>query len=361
MAKLTLKLLLFLPVLDILVGVNYFVDPANLFQSYEYERGVAKILLEEKNVANIMNFDERVLQRLYISALKKKKDIVVLGSSRSMGINAGLFPGKALFNSSVSGATVEDYAAIYQLYRKNGLAPKFLIIGLDPWILNKYNEQNRWRSLAPEYNEIAKIMMPDKRRFQAGNMLQKYAELFSPGYFQTSVRVLVNNIFLPKKEKDRCFPTTDQVSDYSLKLSDGSLSYDKKYRTRTTEEAYKEATSYAMQRPVYSLGNFDKLDKDSMKRLEGFIDLARRDKITVVFFLPPYHPKTYSLLIASGQYNEIVKAEQYFLALAAAKKIKVLGSYDPDKCSLSGADYYDGMHIRNESLGKILYDELCFR
>jgi hypothetical protein len=352
-AKLTIKLLLFLPIIGTLVGLNYYCDPANLFQSYDYERGIAAILLEGKNVANVKNFDERALQRLYISALKAPKDIVVLGSSRSLGIGAWLFPDKTFFNSSVAGATIEDYAAIYQLYRKNGLVPKILIIGVDPWVLNRYNDQPRWRSLAPEYNEIAKILVPGKRYFESDSTLQKYAELFSPGYFKASVRVLISRVFSPKKEQSGYFGTTDHSSDYSLKLSDGSLSYDKKGRMVTADEARRLAISYAMQSPVYSLGNFDKLDKDYMKKLEALIDLATRDKVTVIFFLPPYHPKTYALLNESGKYPGITAAEHYFAALGAAKKIKVLGSYDPAKCSMDETDFYDGMHVKNESLGKI--------
>lgn len=74
------KILIFLPLVCLLVFVNYLVDPANIFKINKYEKNIAEILLKELNVANISNYDERLLQKHYVKGLQNEKDIIVLGS-----------------------------------------------------------------------------------------------------------------------------------------------------------------------------------------------------------------------------------------------------------------------------------------
>jgi len=138
-------------VLTILVSVNYFGDAAKLFGS-DYEKVIATILLNGKNVTNISNYDERRLQKELIENLKKTPDIVILGSSRTMLINDEYFTEKFLLNNSVSGASIEDLISIYQIYKSKGMIPGKVIIGIDPWLFNENNNQSRWKTLEKEFN-----------------------------------------------------------------------------------------------------------------------------------------------------------------------------------------------------------------
>lgn len=118
MKKVIKKLLLFSPVLFGVAGVNYFVDPANLFHSTQYVKGITDYLLEGKNVTGIYNCDDKLLQKYFIKGLKECPDIVVLGPSTTMGINSTFFNNKTLINSSLSSAFLEDILTIYRLYQK---------------------------------------------------------------------------------------------------------------------------------------------------------------------------------------------------------------------------------------------------
>jgi len=101
--KFVKKLMFLLPIVCLIIGFNYFVDPANIFRSEKYCQAVVSLLLKGKNVANITNYDERLLQKEYINSLTQRRDIVVLGSSRVMQISASLFPRHSFLNNGVSG------------------------------------------------------------------------------------------------------------------------------------------------------------------------------------------------------------------------------------------------------------------
>ena len=87
--RIILKLtLILLPVAILVISVNYFVDPANMFSSREYVSGIADILSKGNNVNNVKNYDERLLQEQMTTKLQRTPDIVVLGSSRVMAVGS---------------------------------------------------------------------------------------------------------------------------------------------------------------------------------------------------------------------------------------------------------------------------------
>jgi len=123
---------------------NYTADPANIFHE-NYVESITNIILDRKNAAlTTANFDERLLQEKIITSKKNNYEIVCLGSSRSLQIDSSLFQDKSFFNHSVSGSSIEDFVAIYEILIENNKLPKSIILGIDPWIFNKNNGQERW-------------------------------------------------------------------------------------------------------------------------------------------------------------------------------------------------------------------------
>src|SRR3989338_6442097 len=161
--RLIKKVLLLLPILLVMTGFNYFMDPAGLFRGNDYYEGLAGILLKGNNISNLVNYDDRLLQKYLIEGLPEKKGIVLLGSSRVMQISSDFFPGHTFMNHGVAGASLEDDMAIYWLYRKQGLLPSTVIIGLDPWLLNKNSGQLRFESILREYQEISDFLHDSKK------------------------------------------------------------------------------------------------------------------------------------------------------------------------------------------------------
>src|SRR5271170_1729136 len=135
MKQFWLKLLLLLPIPLLVIGFNWLVDPVHLRNADEYEYGIARLILQGKPVTNISNPNEAVYLKHYVEGLTDRKEVLVLGSSRSKLIRADSFPGLSFFNNSISGAGLVDYLAIYQMYRQKKLLPSMVVIELSPWIL----------------------------------------------------------------------------------------------------------------------------------------------------------------------------------------------------------------------------------
>jgi hypothetical protein len=352
-----IAILLALPAV-VVCCVNYFVDPAKLYRNVRNEGEIARHLLEGSNVASVANYDERLIQKHYIDGLSKKKDIVVLGSSRSKMIGSELFHTVDFFNNSVSAASLEDYMALYWMYRKRGIVPSNIIIGLDPWILNRNNNPTGYKSIEADYREILKAIGSSapgsSRLLPVGFFHEKYTSLISPSYFQISVSESLRRLGGKKSKKKDYYTTKNMFEKEGVLLSDGSLTDTEEIRSLSVPESDAKAIEYANVDPVYCLGNFTRLDPEAIERLSKFIDLLQRDGIEVLFYLPPYHPRAYDILTHSDKYNIISDAQRCFENMARYKMLRLVGSYNPIECNLADSDFYDGMHLKRESVGKVI-------
>jgi hypothetical protein len=346
MKKFIVKLFFFsLPVLLILVGVNYIGDAANLF-SKNYEERISKYLLEGFNVTNVYNYDERVLQRDIIKETKKCPDVIALGSSRIMLINSSYFPNQSFLNNGVSGASIEDLIAIYRIYELKKFKPKKVIIGLDPWFLNINNEQNRWQSLSIEYNSFLKEEKLDTIAI-AKNYENKYKSLISLSYFQSSVKALV------LKKGAEIKPTLMEVNDAFTKHKDGSINYDLDYRNASAKDVESKAIAFCGSN-IYSIEKFNELSGTNMHLLNLFLDKFKNDHVEMVFVLMPYHPIVYNRIKGDKKYNNVIESEVYFRKLADRYHSKCFGSFDSGILKLDGSYFYDGMHLNEKGVRKVL-------
>ena len=242
MKRFGLKIWLLLPIILLVITLNLYKDPANLFRGSAYEKGIASLLLQGWNVKNISNYDERLVQKYYINGLAERKDVVVLGSSRAMMIDSKMFPGRRFFNNSVSGASLEDHIAIYELYREKKLEPATVIIALDPWLLNRYSGQSRWRSLQSEYVAATSRFTQSQASLfgsAAGTAeAAKLLELISPSYFQQSLKATLQ--YSPQGQYSR---TDAEEDETQIKRRDGSIEYDRKTRLISVDEVRRAAVS----------------------------------------------------------------------------------------------------------------------
>ncbi|MEI8013108.1 MAG: hypothetical protein WCI27_11645, partial [Candidatus Omnitrophota bacterium] len=336
-------LLLLFPLMVIIGAVNYGVDPASLFHSGEEAR-MARVLLEGGQVRIGSNFDERIFQRNFILNLKDPRDTVILGSSRSLGVDRTIVPSGSLFNSSVSGASLEDFLAVYGLYRECGKLPKTLILSLDPWLLNKNNGQVRYRSLYLEYARLIKLL-DGGGRVPAMNPLYKMAELFSVTYFQNALKVGVRKLIARRGVGEVASGAQETGNSESVKMPDGSMSDTMFTAAQQAGQADEEAVKYASEKDVYSLARFFEMDPRLKNLFERFVARVRQDGVKVVFLFSPYHPLAYEKMAVRLDTRIILDCEKYFRDFAGREDILVIGSYDPRRCGFVNSDFMDGMHL----------------
>lgn len=348
MKKILFKILLFTPVLILIIGVNIWADPANLFSS-GYENKVAGFIAKGYNVTNINNCDERLLQKQIVSGLAKAPQTIVLGSSRVMLIGSAIIPGMSLMNNGVSGAGLEDVLATYHLYVARNYRPVKVIIGLDAWMLNDSRSNERIGCLWDDYKAMMKLLqLPDTIGMKEGVEYSKWGELISLNYFQQSFRLLWQNDFKSLQPE----PTHELLNKNRTLLQDGSITYDEAYRNSSPQVVQDRALQY-IQGDVYGLGGFNELSVSKENILVHFIEFLKQQGIQVELLLAPYHPVVFNYLKENKKYDMVMAAETYYKQLAEKEHISLIGSYDPVKCDFKASDFYDGMHCKPEAM-KIL-------
>jgi hypothetical protein len=329
-----------LPTLIFLVLVNYIGDSARIFDD-EYESKIANMLHSGHYVTNISDYDERLFQKEFIKKVKQKPDIVVIGSSRTMFIRDEYFQNQLVINSSVSGASVEDLIAIYQIYKSSNILPNRIIIGVDPWIFNSNNGQKRWHSIAAFYNDF-KGSVTNKRL-----NLFKYKQIISISYFQSSL----NNIPFVIAGNDEPKATLNKLNLGDTRLLDGSANYGKKKKETSAFEASEKARSY-ISGEIYGFKNFNKISEEHWIAFSQLLEDMQVNNIEVSLFLTPYHPIVYDKL--NNDYPIVPLIETRLIDFAKKENLNVYGSFDPRKYELTASHFYDGMHCNEEALQLIL-------
>jgi len=344
--------LVVMPILIIVSFVNYFGDAANIFKK-DYEKNIANDILKGNNVTNIANHNERLLQKYLINNASFCPDVLMLGASRSMLINSTYFKGETFFNNCVSGATIEDLIAIIEMYRQKKCLPKKIIIGVEPYFLNSNNNQKRWETLELEYqtfiNQTANdsLKKEDNLIFKTEVFLKEFfvfKELLSPSYFKSSVLELIMS-----KNSDP-FVTDKRTNKTFTKLFDGSVNYDVGYREASNEMVEEKVSSF-LARDISNFENFDKLDISLQSKFVSLIDYLLLNNVKVEFFVAPYHPKVYEFITHTAKYKNVIKSETFFESLALKKKIKIIGSSDPNKFKLDKTYFYDALHLKEKGVG----------
>lgn len=340
---------MFAMLLIVVAGVNYHYDPAKLFGDYTYEAGIAKLLSEGKNVANITDYDERLVQKFFAERLHNHRDVLVLGSSRSMSLNPDLFPSMTFYNASVSGASLEDYYAILQVYEEHDLLPRLLVLGIDPWVFNRNSEQARWKSLEQEYRRSLyginiKVPPSDVPSYKR---LHKLQQLVSFDYFRAALNAA-------HRTNRNYYATNATELDVNIRLADGTIAYAHDYAHRTSEEVARITHQQAARVPIYSLGRFHELDSEYIELLKAFIKHLHTKDIEVILYLPPYHPDMYASIVHEGSpYQAVKDVEVYLRQFAAERNLQVWGSYDPNIIPCGRGDFYDEMHPKPSCITKL--------
>ncbi|MBF0216888.1 MAG: hypothetical protein HQL30_07855 [Candidatus Omnitrophica bacterium] len=359
----------FLPLVILLVLVNYIVDPAAIFTSDDTMRDIASRLLRNENVAILSDHNDRLLQKFYIEGLTERNEVVVFGSSRSHQIGERLFPGRTFHNNSVMASTLGDYIGLLELYREKGLLPRTVVLGVDPWIFNEHNHVETWRTLdIYTYNFFSFVGLyagsPASSLLNDINTrvfkIYKYSQLLSISYFQSALqrlRSLARDDHKGSLLRVRYYPTGRTDLDADVELSDGSMLASRSSRMRENDEILRNVKA------AFILGHFarqafSRRDPKLTHEFEVFVKYLLREKIQVVIWLAPYHPYAYDILSASDKYSVINEVENYVRDFADGNGIPVIGSYGPKACGMTESDFSDAIHLKRESVNKMFASDL---
>jgi hypothetical protein len=328
---------------------NFHADSAGIFRPNKGLKGVALNLLNGKMVAGYLGrSDERELQRLIVENYPRRRGIIVLGSSRTMLLRKRFIAGDVdFFNHCVSGAMIEDLVAIVGLYRRTGLLPKTVIIGVDPWMFNKnaWLGADFWKILESYYDEViaefpraslgAKIV-----RNTAGSSsdpTSRYEQLINLAY------TLQNWQYLQKGKKLYVTNTAD-VDDY-VREPDGSLHFPYGFRFNTI------SGGPSSDLPDIIYNSFDTLTGTQL--FEDLLQYLKAHGVNVVLLLPPIHPDAYRAWLQNPRFRITLQVETYLRELARRNNFKVIGSFDPSHYGFTNNDFSDAIHGHENVMKKL--------
>ncbi len=358
------KMMYLLPIPMFIVTVNYFVEKTNLLKNNA--RYAAHYLWQGYNIANAYTCGDSSIKEFYVNNAIMGKDILVFGSSRSLGINSKLFPEKNFFNMSVTDGRLENFIYFYFLWREKCLIPKHVILGLDVWLL-KHKSQNDLMGFMKKKlievdsdflseSDLGFILRWDDNCKQTTERTFEFVQrLISVDLFRNSLMYELNFLLhsCGLKGIGIFYPTKENFADSEVMLADGSINYGLVRRSRSVDEVNRQVLSAIKEKGFSHLNDFEKLDEDMVKLFEIFIKLLLHDNVSVTFFLTPYHPKAYDLLKVSEKNKIVCTVCDYFKDVAIKNGIKVLSDFDPTINNLEDRDFFDEFHPKESAMQKV--------
>lgn len=327
----------FLTTLLVVIIFNISVDNTGIFRPSQL-KNAAKDLINGNNIAIVGNIDERLFQLYLIEAMPHIPHTIALGSSRIMDLHkVSLKDEKEFYNHGVSGANIWDYYAILGLYiMYKGNLPKRIIFGLDPWIFNANNDETRHTSIIKGLETMYAMLSSQKPlRNKESSLSLKVKETLSFAQTKDNIKaVFAGNIF---QQKAFIVQTTD--TEYHIRGSDAS-SYIPLHARKPSVEAIKKGV-YNFR--YYHITNFNALDTAPFLKLMEYL---QSQHIEIIFYLPPYNPMLYDLLLADSKAQYIFRAQDFIKEYAKIHNIPLYGDYNPYKLGAKLEDFLDGVHLK---------------
>lgn len=314
--------------------VSILGDASALFYKARFYGDLEENLKLMKLIEVTANHDERIFKKTLLEANAELKfDKVIFGSSRVMLVSS-----KQSLNLGVSGASLEDILALYQILVEQKITMDTVLIGVDPWLF--YNADSRWKSIAKYYFDFkgSQDMRLGKHRL---------SQLLDPIYFQESLKNLVTNGI----NSPYIFHNEHPIHHSgTLIFPRGHIEYGEKYRNATKSEVEEKIDAYLSPRNHYKLNADVNLETDRIRLFENFISKLRVKGIVVCAIFPSYHPRVYFDL--KNRYKVIEQTENIVREMDNFDCF--YGSYNPELSSINDDFFYDGMHLKEAGIRKIL-------
>lgn len=356
MLKLIKKLMLFVPILAAMIFVSYRVDPSGLFWGAGFERIASEYMLKGMYIDGYERLDGRALNEVYAKNVPYAPQILVNGSSRSMMIDKSFTKeDKTFYNASNVGADIYDFFTSYYIFEKEHKTPEIFVMGVDRWLFNDGEENLDKRSDKELYYEfLGEELGYENLEYEKPNPMEKYKALLDPSYFQGSVRYYFKDKSADV-QPEPVDPRDIWDSNEVIKAPDGSVIYDKEFRTRGQYAVDYDALAAANAEPIMRLGDYDKLSREYTLQFEKFIEYLQEKGVKIMIYLPPYHPIVYdTAFYYYDRYHCLFEAEEYIRSVGQKYGIEVYGSYNPYVLELTNEDFFDGLHLKQGSIKKIL-------
>lgn len=349
-----LKLLIFIPLVLILIGINVYEDPANIF--HKDSGKISDALLNGESVYfESGNCDERAIKREMIEKMPKNVACLVIGPSLSLGIDSEDVGEENFYNLSVSGMNYYDYLAILAMLKANGVHADRIILCVDSYFFDpaQFADGSRdpsfmkYAASMADYLNGAEFKKPSGIDFSKINVGVR--ESFSIAYFQSAVKYIKNNKSL-LVQTARWGITDENTECFAHLMSDGSYVYAEN-ELKKTPEAIKEDAGYYPIETTFAYGRH--MDENSRKMFVKMVDYMMAEGSEVEFILLPLSPALWNRIEndeGAAGYFILDEIETFANEMAVERGITLYGSFDPNNVGVGDEDFLDVRHLRNERI-----------
>lgn len=360
-----------LVLLIIFVGLNYYVDPANLYHDSSSEIAQA---ISEGHAAYAYgdNANERGVKYELIQRMPKHVDCIAFGTSVIMGVTADDVSesagGDGFYNLAVSSADYYDLMATLGMLDKAGVTYDRFILCIEPDLYDKeYYENATWSQDYREFAgyEIGQIKnragegvdeVADPKPVENPVTLTELRQLFALTYAQRVVYEIRRDggIFRSAgagssnggeaAQSGARWGYADSGYPYGYFNKDASWVFSTDYDKRTLTDIINDCNNYSFD-AYFTKGAHQ--DRESVETVEALIEQLTAEGVQVDLFVCPLAPTLYARE-DMADYPILQETADYAKELADKYDLKLYGDLDPATYGFEDADFYDPRHLRSE-------------
>ena len=309
---------------------------SNFFSNKNSTEALLAKLLVTNDAVYSTKMDERqfIKNRIIYENLNPK--ILVIGSSRIMQISNENFDHQIL-NLGVSGASIEDHISI-TLMALEKFNVNTILLGADPWLFNRYNNQLRWKSILAEYKISQKNIQSKSKGYKIVKKVNYDEKYF---FYEIFLEKLYKFLNVRKLDLEINANNINNLSKDAI-LKDGKRVYGNK---EIKEKIKAKTIEYSMYKYEFS-NEYYQIYKNFIEHLKNV------HKKEVILFVSPYHLPSYKMTIKEKPFY--LDLEKKFKELSEETKTKILGSFNASLIPCADSEFYDYMHPKESCIIKII-------
>ena len=292
-------------------------------------------------------------------------DVVAMGSSRALLIDSRLFNSNLhMRNVSVLGASLEDEIGLWQFLILSGKQPHYVVLFVDPWILNRNIEQTRWLQFLTYYNAffsaqpITLIQRLSLRVIEAQTILDARLNTLVDFWSWLSLKASVKVALHPAQTQiaPEVYPEKLRPATFFGYRSDGSYFFPDAVVAKRPKAAVEvDARNYALQPKITYLSNWE-LNVKAITDLDLLLKDMSRHGTHALIVLPPFHPTARQILNQRPGYNNLLNESSQIIHDVVIKNenATLCDAIEAEKVGCLGDEFIDGSHLAYPCVQKVI-------
>jgi hypothetical protein len=335
------------------ITVNLLTDPYNRYRLITSERNLKELLSADAKFLTVAsNYDDRLFIKRVIQ-IAPRQDTVILGGSRIMIVDADAFEARAgkVLNAGVTGATVRDYAAIWQHFKNQNKIPSQILLCLEPQsVYSNENPEGGWNALAGLFVEFmdGDLDFRAVSKIYRKKIVQHLESLHSSETLKASWKVL-------ERGKTKSGLVTYEAAPADLPLRTSALALLPPKQEQKTQEYVDHWGKENGNGESYTLSDWGRFSPQTFRELSRLMNDMRLHGVQLKVLLMPSHPLSFETVRENPEafhnLNRFVRQVRNLAQIAGAGFYDGLLEYHG---RVKNTEFSDGVHLKQAPLYRVL-------